>query len=198
MHKKALIIFTKNPELGKVKTRLAASIGNQKALNVYLMLLQHTFNIAKDVDAHIYVFYSDKIILHDLWEDLKPEKVLQHGNDLGEKMNHAFEFVLNKGYEKVILIGTDVFMQTTQNIEIAFELLEHNDTVINPVEDGGYCLIGLKKIFSNLFLNKTWSHSNVFNEALLEIKKQSKTVALLPKLVDIDTITDLEKSNFFI
>src|SRR5690554_950545 len=88
--KKALIIFTRNPELGKCKTRLAKTIGDENALEVYKFLLSHTASIAEQVKADRYVFYSENIIKDDLWDIGTFRKKLQNGDDLGQRMKNAF------------------------------------------------------------------------------------------------------------
>ena len=190
---KAIIIFTKNPKLGKVKTRLGATIGDNNALAVYKYLINHTISIIQGLDAKVSVFYSERIIKDDVWNDLNPTKTTQKGNDLGERMNNAFNFVFTKGMKNCIIIGTDIYVQTKENIENAFKNLNDNDVVITPVEDGGYCLLGLKNGFPELFLSKTWSHSNVYNEAITEIDKYKLAYSVLPTLIDIDTEDDMIK-----
>ena len=88
--KKALIIFVRNPELGKVKTRLAKSVGDEKALEIYKDLLRHTHEITLDVACDKFIFYADAINTTDIWENNLFNKELQIGNDLGQKMNNAF------------------------------------------------------------------------------------------------------------
>ena len=82
--KKALIIFTRNPELGKVKTRLAKSIGDESALNIYKFLLKHTVKITEDLNVDKYIFYSETIHRDDIWDVNIFRKKLQSGNDLGK------------------------------------------------------------------------------------------------------------------
>ena len=88
--KKALIIFTRNPELGKVKTRLAKSVGDESALEIYKFLLKHTVAITKNLNVDKYVFYSENIHRDDIWDPEIFRKKLQTGTDLGEKMQNAF------------------------------------------------------------------------------------------------------------
>ena len=95
MEKKAganqlLIIFCRNPEIGKVKTRIAATLGDAKALAIYLMLVKHTLEITSGLPLNKAVFYSDYIDREDNWDNSAYQKFLQHGNDLGEKMLNAF------------------------------------------------------------------------------------------------------------
>ena len=91
MTKNAIIVFTRNPELGKCKTRLAKTLGDQVALNIYKHLLQHTANVVKHIEANRYVFYSVEINHDDIWCSEFFNKKLQYGRDLGERMQHAFE-----------------------------------------------------------------------------------------------------------
>ena len=107
MSKEALLIFTKNPEAGKVKTRLAATIGDAEALRVYKQLLMHTVSETNFMSADKYVFYADYLDPDDIWNDKRYYKELQHGNDLGERMMNAFASTFRKGYDKIIIIGTD-------------------------------------------------------------------------------------------
>ena len=86
MQKKAIILFTKNPELGKVKTRLAKTLGNEKALEIYKKLLLHTQQIVAPVFVDKFVFYSDEIIENDAWLNEVYRKKLQKGTDLGERI----------------------------------------------------------------------------------------------------------------
>src|SRR5450432_3229162 len=103
----ALIIFVKNPVLGKVKTRLADALGEENALLIYQKLLQHTFLITTNISADKYVFYMEYINHNDLWKNELYKKELQAGNDLGERMKNAFELLFQKAYKEVVIIGSD-------------------------------------------------------------------------------------------
>ena len=144
--KSALIVFTRNPELGKCKTRLAATIGDQSALDVYRFLLDHTVKITTPVTADVYVYYSEKIKDVDIWDTSIFRKKQQQGHDLGDKMQHAFTEVFNMGYQRAIIIGSDMYDLTTQELEDAFLKLEDNNFVIGPAQDGGYYLLGMKHL----------------------------------------------------
>ncbi|MEH6535099.1 MAG: TIGR04282 family arsenosugar biosynthesis glycosyltransferase [Psychroserpens sp.] len=190
MTKNALIVFARNPELGKCKTRLAKSLGDQSALDIYKYLLQHTANIAKNVDASRYVFYSDEINLNDIWSNTYFSKKLQTGNDLGRRMHNAFEELLNSGYEKVIIIGSDLLDLSEDIIEQAFQKLETNEVVIGPAEDGGYYLLGMKILHSEVFKNKAWGSETVRKDTLKDLRNSH--VYLLKELNDIDTFEDMK------
>ena len=188
--KEAIIIFVRNPQLGKVKTRLAATLGDEKALNIYKELLQHTKEITAQTTADKYVFYFDKIEGNDLWNDEVFFKRLQSNDELGKKMENAFSELFDKGYEKVLIIGSDCLQLTTLIIEEAFILLNNNDAVIGPAKDGGYYLLGMKKLIGLIFKNKLWSTDTVFDETINDLKADNFSFACLPVLTDIDTEED--------
>lgn len=190
MTKNALIIFTRNPELGKCKTRLAKSVGDEAALNIYKYLLQHTANVSKKVDAERFVFYSEAIQQHDIWDNNHFNKKLQKGNDLGERMQNAFKDLLNLGYKNVLIIGSDLLDLNETIIESAFKKLDTNNVVIGPAEDGGYYLLGMKTLHKSIFTNKNWGTENVRKDTLNDLQKCN--VSLLQELNDIDTFDDMK------
>jgi uncharacterized protein len=194
--KNALIIFVRHPELGKVKTRLAKSVGEEKALSVYTYLLKITHDIAINIHADKYVFYTDEIITNDCWEMDLFIKRRQEGETLGEKMKNAFLSLFKYGYTKLVIIGSDCPELTASQVIDAFQKLDSNGVVIGPATDGGYYLLGLTQMIPELFHNKQWSTDTVLADTILDIEKLSKSSVMLPKLSDIDTEDDLQKFNF--
>jgi rSAM/selenodomain-associated transferase 1 len=190
----ALLIFTRNPELGKVKTRLAKTIGDADALQVYKDLLQHTMEQTQSVDCDKFVFYDSAIIEGDIWKDAVYHKRIQSKGDLGHKMQAAFELLFEMGYTNCIIVGSDLFDLKSELIETAFTELHKNEVVLGPAEDGGYYLLGLKEIHRALFQNKDWGTSSVFADTLKDLEAQK--IHLLPTLNDIDTFEDLIRSNY--
>jgi rSAM/selenodomain-associated transferase 1 len=191
--KTALIIFTRNPELGKCKTRLAKTLGDQSALEIYKFLLEHTANVTKEVEASRYVFYSEDINSDDIWSAAHFSKKLQKGDDLGERMHNAFDELLNFGYEKVVIVGSDLLDLDKQIIEEAILELDNTDVVIGPAEDGGYYLLGMKQLHPEIFKNKAWGTETVREDTIFDLK--SKDVSLLKPLNDIDTFDDMKHYN---
>ncbi len=189
-----LIIFIKNPVLGKVKTRLAAGIGDHRALEVYLQLLEITRGVALKVNCTRNVFYSDEII-SDHWEEDKFNKFVQEGEDLGERMKNAFEQVFALGAKKAVIIGSDCPQLTSAIVQEAFVKLDACDVVVGPASDGGYYLLGMKLMHVGLFNEMEWSTDRVRTETLQRIVQQQLTYSLLPVLTDIDTAQDLHLLN---
>ncbi len=194
--KSALIIFAKNPQLGKVKTRLAATIGDEKALAIYNQLLSHTEAIASKVNYDKYVFYSNYVDQDDLWNNDLFFKELQNGINLGDRMTNAFRTIFGKGHHRIVIIGTDCPEISTANIESAFQSLDENEIVIGPAHDGGYYLIGMKQEHRSLFENISWSTATVLWETLAKCKSLNLNYQLLPTLRDIDREDDLKYLNF--
>jgi uncharacterized protein len=188
--KNALIIFVRHPKLGKVKTRLAASVGNEKALAIYNKLLQHTHTITVDVPADKFVFYADDVPEHDLWNGYYKLQQ-QQTQDLGERMLHAFKHVFTLGYNKVCIIGSDCYELNTTTIINAFSSLHEKDVVIGPANDGGYYLLGLHKPEAALFDGIRWSTNTVLQTTLEKTHRLQLSYTLLETLMDMDEIASV-------
>ncbi len=189
--KKLLIIFYRNPELGKVKTRLAVTVGDEKALAIYLALANHTRIVTENLLVDKVVFYSHHVDTEDNWGNEHFNKQAQHGNDLGERMLNAFNFGFLSGYKSICIIGTDCFELTPDILQEAFEKLNACDAVIGPAVDGGYYLLGMKATHSSFFQNKKWSNENVCEETIEDFKKSNLSYEVLPTLTDVDEEKDL-------
>ncbi|MDG1516466.1 MAG: TIGR04282 family arsenosugar biosynthesis glycosyltransferase [Flavobacteriales bacterium] len=195
---RALIIFIKNPDLGKVKTRLAQDIGDQKALAIYKDLLAHTKNVSlKTLADKVFVFHFPTLINHNLWNKNIFENRVQAEGDLGAKMSDAINQVILDGYQEVCLIGSDCFEITEAHINNAFESLAESDVVIGPAKDGGYYLLGQKKIHCQIFDKMPWSKSNLLNKTQMVLTVNGISYKLLEVLSDIDYINDLPKDYRF-
>ena len=188
--KNCLIIFTRKPELGKVKTRLAKDIGDEDALKVYNHLLAYSSEVCKSVIADKHVWYTSEVQQDDVWDNSIFSKYLQPEGDLGDKMKYAFNHAFELNYRNVIIIGTDLPDINSALIEEAFELLKNNDVVLGPATDGGYYLLGLTEMIDSVFTNKQWGSDQVFKQTLENIK--TKNLSLLEYKNNIDYIEYLE------
>lgn len=195
MRKEQLIVFVKNPELGQVKTRLAKSIGEEAALAIYLKLLSHTYEVTSKLDCDVAIYYGKYIDSEDYWENKKFKKFKQFGNDLGERMHNAIAQSLERGYDKVCLVGSDIYELNFQIIQDAFNRLDKNDVVIGPARDGGYYLIGMKEPHRKLFQLTGWSTPHVFKETIDKIEQAGLTFDQTKMLNDIDDINDLKETD---
>lgn len=188
---KLLLLFVRNPELGKVKTRLAKDLGEEKALAIYIKLLQHTRAITKGITAGKRVYYAEEVQDNDMWDNPTYQKKVQPEGDLGYKMEQAFATAFQDGYGAVVIIGSDCLQLNQLLIEQAFEALENHDVVIGPARDGGYYLLGMKQVHSSFFKNKLWSTSAVFPATLADIQESRLSYSLLPVLSDVDHAADV-------
>jgi rSAM/selenodomain-associated transferase 1 len=187
----ALIIFVKNPVHGKVKTRLAAAIGNDKALDIYLHLVTHTLKAIVNAAADRYIYFSDEIDDSIGQKTTAFKRAVQSGADLGERMKNAFCDVLNTSYHKVLIIGTDCPGISPEILEQAFDQLNDADIVIGPAADGGYYLLGMKALHPQLFDNIEWSTSAVLQTTVERCTQNNLRYQLLEELNDIDEEKDL-------
>ena len=202
---KALAIFCKTPKKGFVKTRLAASVGDQKAIEVYLDLLNITDEQTRSFSSSRHLFLASALEdsiekmrstlrEQDLFTDPKTNFAIQQGEDLGQRMSAAFKKLL-QNHQSVVLIGCDLPDLTSALISNAFDALQSNDLVIGPSCDGGYYLIGLNKETPDLFKEISWSTEKVLNQTLEKAGRLSLKVQLLDQLRDIDTLEDLHFSK---
>ena len=185
------MIFIKNPQLGKAKTRLAKTLGDEMALEIYLKLLNYTRNLVLKMDCDRELHYSSFVDREDEWDNDDFLKEVQEGDGLGEKMQTAFEKAFKRGYQRVIIIGSDCADLETRHLDAAFAALEDHDFVTGPALDGGYYLLGMKTDHPSIFQNKNWSTETVHADTLRDIQSLHKSHYQIAPLSDIDHESDL-------
>ncbi len=198
MKSRALIIFLKYPENGKVKTRLAKDFDESFATEFYKLCVE---KLIIDIKTHliikidIYIFCSSREEIEPVKKWLGNEFIykFQNGHNLGKKMQNAFEEVFKSEYKQAVIIGTDIPELNSEIIFESFEQLDKYDSVIGPSSDGGYYLLGIKQIHPELFREINWSTHQVLNETLQKINNLKISYYLMGKLTDIDTANDLHE-----
>ena len=195
MTNRLLIIFVKNPIIGQVKTRLAATMGNEKALEIYLKLLDYTRKITVDLPFDKVVFYANYVDKEDSWSEQAYLKQAQDSGDLGTRMQRAFEWGFRTGYQHICIIGSDCLELTPEIIENAFEELETQDAVIGPTRDGGYYLLGMKQLHLPLFQDKAWGNETVASDTKKDLRQMNLSFTTLETLTDVDREEDLKAHN---
>lgn len=193
--KNLLLIFTRNPELGKCKTRLAKTVGDVNALEIYKFLLNHTVAITKNLKVTKQVYYSECIWENDVWGNVNFQKKIQEGADLGVRMENAFQNGFNAGFEKIIVIGSDMYDLSSSDIENAFVQLDKLDFIIGPAEDGGYYLLGMKILEPSVFIDKNWGTDTVLIDTLKNL--ENKKIGFLEIRNDIDVYEDIKDTPAF-
>ncbi|MBF9142523.1 TIGR04282 family arsenosugar biosynthesis glycosyltransferase [Hymenobacter properus] len=191
-----LLVFAREPVLGRVKTRLAVDIGPEAALAVYreLLGLTATAVAAAQVPATVWLAEApagaDPAAPRPEWPGL-PWRVQPAAESLGERMSHAFGEAFAAGAARAVIIGTDCPGLTPALLRAAFEALNAHDVVVGPADDGGYYLLGLRELQPALFANKNWSTATVLPDTLADAARLGLSVAQLPMLHDVDSGRDL-------
>lgn len=195
MSRKGLIIFAREPLPGKVKTRLAASIGDAAAAGLYEAMLQDVLAISRKIkDVETMVFWDcEESGLQPLADRYRCSSRRQADGDLGQRMQAAFTDMFDNGFEQCCIIGSDIPDLPSDYIKEAFDLLtaEKADSIFGPSADGGYYLLGLTLVIPQLFTNIKWSTPLVLRQSLEAAREAGATTALLPVWHDIDTREDL-------
>lgn len=190
-----LLIFARVPALGRVKSRLAAGIGEPAALAVYHELLAITRAAVADAGVPATVWLADAVGPEPTaaevteWPDFATR--CQLAGDLGQRMTAAFAAAFAAGAGRVAIIGTDCPALRAAHLTQALTLLASHDVVLGPATDGGYYLLGLRQPQPELFEHKAWSTNSVLADTLADAHRLGLRVALLPELRDVDTAADL-------
>lgn len=185
----------KYPDPGKVKMRLAQSIGEEAATDLYRAFIQDTITTVQSLDIpyHIAVHPPDSQYQFSQWFGLPNRIFRQIGMNLGERLQNCFETMFKKKYQQVIAIASDSPDLPVEILQEAVSSLQTNDVVIGPASDGGYYLIGFshESFTPEVFVDISWSTETVLRETLERIKEKKRRVQILSEWGDIDTKKDL-------
>ena len=188
-----LLIFVKNPMPGTVKTRIAYTVGNERAVAVYRHLLAYTQQITRMLPWKRVVYYGDFINTTDGWSEY--QKFQQTGADLGERMLNAFAEQFAAGARRVVIIGSDCLQIKPDHLKQAFRALDTVDVVLGPATDGGYYLLGMKQLHPFLFQDKLWSQPTLLTQTLNNLSQNNLSCTLLEELTDIDEWDDYVRQS---
>lgn len=193
----AIIVFTRFPVEGKVKTRLAKNMGNKFAVSFFRACAEHTFKEllkVEEMGSDLFLFCSEENEIEQLmkWAGNNFKYYSQQGSNLGIKMYNAFNTVFKKGYKKAIIIGTDAPDISTNIMQSAISALDNYSVVIGPANDGGYYLLGFKSKLIDLFSGIEWSTDSVFDNTIEKLNNSEINYFMLDELTDIDTLEDLQ------
>lgn len=194
-NKASILVFAKYPKEGKVKTRLAKTVGDKKAAQIYSTIAKELINTIKEINSvNKYIFYSEKhekdLVIK--WINENFLFALQKGNDLGERMKNSFKLVFGHEAKKAIIIGTDVPELDSEILNKAITKLDKYDIALGPSPDGGFYLLGMKKYNPKIFEGITYSTNSVLSETIKKIEDEKLTYFLLEPVQDIDTEEELK------
>jgi len=192
----ALILFARDPVPGRVKTRLVPLLGAEGAAELYRCFLLDSLEAAACLPADVFVAVSRHAALEPVRSLAAPvcpkaDFLVQVGDDLGQRMRHAFEAVLARPYGRAVAMATDVPSLPPLRVNEALDCAAHRDLVLGPSLDGGYYLIGLRKIIPTCFADMPWGGPAVLVETLRRAQQAGATVSLLEPWYDVDAPEDL-------
>jgi rSAM/selenodomain-associated transferase 1 len=194
--KKCILLFLRAPEKGRVKTRLAASLGDQATLAFYRTFVEDIMEMLSETGYPVLLYGHPADKISDITSWLGPDNPCrpQTGDTLGKKMANAFSEAFSEGFEQVVLLGSDIPDLPPQIIHEAFGALDKEGAAIGPSLDGGYYLIAFRasSFLPRAFENIPWSTESVLPRTLGVFRAHGKPVHLLPQWQDIDTVEDLK------
>jgi uncharacterized protein len=195
MNRHCLIVFVKSPEAKGVKSRLAKAIGEQQARRLYRCFVLDLLDTLEKGNYDLNIFFyppEDERAVKEWLRDGRSYEP-QNGEDLGERMQRAFEKCFSGGFEAVVLIGSDFPDLPAEMIDDAFLSLKSSDAVMGPALDGGYYLIGFKAetFLPEAFSGPSWGTDGVFKSTCAILGHHGRSVSVLPAWRDIDTQEDL-------
>jgi rSAM/selenodomain-associated transferase 1 len=197
----ALIIFTKTPVLGMVKTRMLPLLTEFECLKLHIVLLRHAIERVKSFDypsleRNIFITPFEEPAAREIAKWIGRTRFSIHsqkGSDLGERLSNAMDLKFKQGFEKVVIIGIDSPLIGGDEFRMAFELLQCHEAVLGPANDGGYYLLGLTSPKPFLFRGIDWGTEIVFHQTVASLRMHSVPWGELPLAFDLDTFQDLQK-----
>jgi rSAM/selenodomain-associated transferase 1 len=189
-----VLVFVRAPRPGRVKTRLAATIGAGAALRVYRRLAEHTLREARGVESAAVRVHVDPAGAEEEvrgWLGGGAAYLPQAEGELGERMRRAFEEAFAAGNKRVVIVGSDLPGLSTGLLRRALEALEAREVVLGPARDGGYYLLGLRRVLPELFREIPWSTGEVLSLTRERLAEQGVEPLLLEELADVDEVGDL-------
>ena len=194
----ALAIFAKAPIVGQVKTRLCPPLSYEQAAELFQGFLLDTVERMSRLPEVQLVLAITPADSEPLFRKIVPAAVRyvpQRGASLGERQTNLFVDVLAEGFKKVVLIGSDIPTLPAAHIQAAFTQLNdaQTDAVFGPSNDGGYYLVGARKVHQPLFEDISWSTSQVWKQTLEQARRNKLSIACVPAWYDVDTADDLQR-----
>lgn len=188
-----LVVFTRLPEKGRVKTRLVPPLSAGEALELHKSLLLDTLSLVRGIEEYSLIMAYSPPRRGRLLEGIGGFAALipQEGNSLGERMRNAFKNAFDMGYSPVILIGTDFPTLPVEYLSEALVVLKREDVVLGPSIDGGYYLIGMHELYEEVFEGIPWGSEDVLRQTLEKLIDRNLSFECLGEWYDVDTWEDL-------
>jgi hypothetical protein len=192
-----LTVMAKYWQPGRVKTRLAADLGDQAAAALYREFLRTTLVRFKPSADRCVLSHSPpeqreamQQIAGDAWS-----LEAQCGGDLGQRMRHAMQQAFSAGVETVVLLGADSPTLPLEHLQRAYESLQTSPVVLGPTHDGGYYLVGARSAVPPIFEQIDWSTPAVWSQTTRRLADRGIEYGELPTWYDVDDLNDLQRLN---
>jgi len=193
-----LIIFAKYPLPGQVKTRLARTLGNKIAAQIYAEFIRTILERVRrsDVVDHVAFAVGQQELIGAFQQEFPGADgyfAQAQSPDLGVRMREAFAWATERGFCRKVIIGTDSPALPLEWIHEAFHRLQRFEVVLGPAEDGGYYLIGAREVYPALFADIPWSTEEVYRRSLQALIRNGLSYSSLQPYYDIDEEADLRR-----
>jgi rSAM/selenodomain-associated transferase 1 len=194
-----ILVFARAPVPGRVKTRLAARVGAEEAVQAHGASALDTIELAESapgcgrrllVDGDAEAWRRAGLTLPAGWE-IEP----QRGRGLGERLERGFAEAFRRGARKVVAIGTDTPWMGARRIRTALAWLDGDDVVLGPSADGGYYLVGARRLVPEMFRGIGWGKATVLAATRLALERAGASYRLLPGDFDLDRPADLDRAR---
>lgn len=192
-----MVLFARTPQVGRVKTRLAADMDDEAAFQLYCAMLEYTLRTAKQAgiaEVVLYVYPDiDAAFFSELCDRYSVRLYRQDGRDLGERMASAMIEQLKES-DFVILIGADCllidesYLKRTTN-----KLAGGTSLVFGPADDGGYVMVAMTNPHVEIFETINWGTAEVMAQSRDRCRQHGLSMEEMPVLFDIDTVLDWER-----
>ncbi len=193
--KQCILFFVKYPQVGQVKTRLGGQVGAAHAAELYKRFVLDMLSMLNGLETDIIIVVepADACVAFSQWTGRQYRYVGQVGRDIGEKMKNALEAAFEQGYDRAVLIGSDLPELPGDFLGYALDALDRYDAVMGPAHDGGYYLIGFgrRSFLPEVFRGITWGGEEVFTQTMTVLDQGGLRTHVLPEWYDIDTAADL-------
>jgi rSAM/selenodomain-associated transferase 1 len=192
----ALIVVAKEPVPGRTKTRLCPPLSPEAAADLYRCLLLDTFALVQRLESVDHSLAYTPASARDYFARLSPNGfrlVPQKGADLGERLSNALAQHFEIGYRRVVIMNSDGPTLPSACLVEAFSGLDRAGITLGPGHDGGYYLIGMKRLHPELFQGIDWSTEQVIPQTLAVCRRLGLSVHQLPEWYDVDVAADLER-----
>jgi rSAM/selenodomain-associated transferase 1 len=193
---KALIIVAKEPVPGLTKTRLCPPLTPESAAELYRCLMLDTLGLMDRLAITDRTLAYTPAGARGYFESLAPHGfrlIAQQGASLGERLANALGHHFDLGYERVVIMNSDGPTLPLAYLAEAFSGLDGADVTLGPGHDGGYYLIGMKRLHLELFQGIAWSTEHVIPQTLAICRRLGLSVHQLPEWYDVDVEADLDR-----